>query len=174
MIDVLKSLNLFDRLIVEHGGSVIFKEHISLLKEQMLILDSERKDLQIQNKDLQIKINDIEKEINIAKNKNTELQRKINDIHNVTLSEKHEKVLITVASYSGQHAALFADILKISELEAITKLNYLSSLELLHYREAGLKDPSNPKKFPKPVQIWFVSKLGHAYIKAHNMNDKIA
>lgn len=140
----------------------------------MLILDSEKKDLQIAKKDLQIKINDLEKDINIAKERNEALKKQLDEIHSITLSEKHEKILIAVASYSGQYSEILGQVAEMSEQEATSKLNYLSSLGLLHYKTGRLKDPNEPKKIPKTVNIWFVSQPGHAYIKAHNLNDKIA
>lgn len=173
MVDILKNLNLLDKLVIEHGGSVIFKNHIALLKEQILIIDSEKKDLQISAKDLQIKINDLEKDINVANERNESLKKRLDEIHSVTLSEKHEKVLIAVASYSGHHSAALAQVTGMSEQETTSKLNYLSSMGLLHYQTGGLKDPNEPRSFPKAVSIWFVSKPGHAYIRAHNLNDKI-
>ena len=173
MIDILKNLNLLDKLVVEHGGSVIFKNHISLLKEQLLILDSEKKDLQIANKDLQIQINDLDKEIDIANKKSEALQKQLDDIHSITISENHEKILLAVANYSGQHPGVFSQIVHMSEQEVSAKLTYLNSLNLLHYREAVLKDQENPKGFGRPIKIWFISKPGHAYIKAHKLNDQI-
>lgn len=174
MVDILSSLNLFDKLVVEHGGSVIFKNHISLLKEQMLILDSEKKDIQIANKELQLRINDLEKEVRIANERSDHLQKILDEVHSITLNENHEKVLVAVASYSGQHSAVLANTTGLSEAETTAKLNYLSSLNLLHFQHGMLTDTSNPKPSHKSVSLWFVSKTRRAYVKAHNLNIKIA
>ena len=173
MIDILKNLNLLDKLVVEHGGSVIFKNHIALLKEQTLILDSKTKEFEIANKDLQIKLNDKDKEITVANERTKLIQKELDKINDVALNENHTKVLIAVASYSGQYSKVISQVTSLSEQETTAKLNYLSSLGLLHFKTGSLADPNDHKKFPKAVSMWFVSQPGHAYIKANSLNDKI-
>jgi FtsZ-binding cell division protein ZapB len=166
--------DLFEKLINEHGSAAILKERVVALKDLIIELEKENSSLKSENEvlknktiDLELKNNDIKKEKNIC-------QARLDKIHSITLNEKHEKVLIAVASYSGQYSVVLAQITGLSEQETKSKLNYLSSLGLLHFKAGSLKDQDNPKLFPKAVNIWFVSGPGHSYIKAHNLNEKIA
>jgi len=165
--------DLFEKLINEHGSATILKERVVALKDQVIELEKENSSLKSENVvlkqqiiDLELKNNDIEKEKSIC-------QARLNEIHRITLNENHEKVLIAVATYSGQYSLPLAQAAGLPEQETTSKLNYLSSLGLLHFKPGFLHDQNNPRRITKSVSMWFLSNEGHAYIKAHDLNDKI-
>ncbi|MCI5210782.1 MAG: hypothetical protein D3910_18790 [Candidatus Electrothrix sp. ATG2] len=165
---------LFKELINEHGSAPILKERVAAFKDKVVDLENENSSLKTKISVLEDEIQDLKSEKLCIEEEKSSCQAQLAEIHSVTLSEKHEKVLIAVASYSGHHSAVLAHAAGLSEQETVSKLNYLSSLEMLHFKTGGLADPSNPKSFPKAVSIWFVSGPGHAYIKSHDLNKKIA
>lgn len=117
-------------------------------------------------------IENLKASLNQERNKNEVLEQQLRVIHSITLNENHEKVLIAVAKFSGQPPETFARATGLSKEEITAKLNYLSSLRLLHFRSGFVVVQDDGKR--SSVDIWFVSDLGHTYIKAHNLNDKIA
>lgn len=165
--------DLFEKLINEHGSSTILKERIVAFKDQVVALEKENASLKSENSvlknqviDLELKVNKIEKEKNIC-------QARLEEIHRITLNENHEKVLIAVASYSGQYPAVLAQVTGLSEQEVTSKLNYMSSRRILHYQTRYLKEKDSKKLFGQEVSVWFVSDAGHAYMNAHNLVEKI-
>jgi FtsZ-binding cell division protein ZapB len=166
--------DLFEKLINEHGSATILKERVSAFNDQVIELEKENSSLKSENSvlnknitDLELKNNDIEKEKSIC-------QARLDEIHSIILNENHEKILIAVASYSGQHPATFASFSCMSEQETTVKLNYLYSLGLVLSQPGFIKNQNSQKNFSNPVTMWILSNKGHAYIKAHNLNSKIA
>lgn len=174
MGDGLKGISgLFEKLINEHGSATILRERVVAFKDQVVDLEKENTVLKSENTVLKEKIKNLESEkLGIAKEKNI-CQARLNEIHSITLNEKHEKVLIAVASYSGQYSAALAQVTGLPEQEVVSKLNYMSSRGLLHYQTRYLKEKDSKKLFGKEVSIWFVSGPGHAYMNAHNLIEKI-
>jgi hypothetical protein len=166
-------LDLFEKLGDEHWSAKIKEERLVFFREQIAATDKKISILESENSELKSFIKKLETEkFNIEKEKNI-CQTRLDKIHSITLNENHEKVLIAVASYSGQYSAVLAQVTGLSEQEVTSKLNYMSSRGLLHFQTRYLKEKDSPKLFPKEVSVWFVSGPGHAYIKAHNLNDKI-
>lgn len=165
---------LFEKLINEHGSSTILKERIAAFKDQLIDLENENESLESENAVLKSQINDLQKQkTEITKDKEV-CQAQLDKIHSICLNENHEKVLISVASHSGQYPEVLSKVSGLSVQEVTAKLNYLSSLGLLHYQVRYLIDQNQKPFSSREVNIWFISKPGHAYIKANNLNEKIA
>ena len=167
-------LDLFEKLGDEHWSAKIKEERLVFFREQIAATDKKISILETENSELKTLTKKLESEkLAIEKEKNI-CQARLNEIHRITLNEKHEKILITVASYSGQHPAAFAFYSGLSEQEATEKLNYLFSLGLVLSQHGLIKDQDNPRNLSKPVTMWILSNKGHAYIKSHNLNDRIS
>jgi regulator of replication initiation timing len=165
--------DLFEKLINEHGSATILKERIVAFKDQIIDLEKENASLKSENFVLKDQIKNLESEkLSLEKEKNV-CKKRLNEIHSITLNENHEKILVAVASFSGQYPAVIAQVTGLSEQEVFSKLNYMSSRRLLHYQTRYLKEKDSNKLFGKEVSIWFVSDLGHAYMNAHNLIEKM-
>jgi predicted ArsR family transcriptional regulator len=98
-------------------------------------------------------------------------QAHLDKIHNVSLNKKYEKILITIASHSGQRAQIISQHSGITENEVSEKLNYLETLHLVTQKRGGVKNPNGG--FPLAVQVWYLSEQGHVYINANELHSEI-
>lgn len=166
-------LELFEKLGDEHWSAKIKEERLVFFREQIAATDKKISVLESENAKLKLLVDQLEVEkLKIEKEKNI-CQARLDEIHKIILNENHEKILIAVASYSGQHPSAFASYSGLSEKEAIVKLNYLYSLGLVLSQPGFMKTQNNGKCSSVPVTMWILSNKGHAYIKAHNLNSKI-
>jgi len=167
-------LELFEKLGDEHWSAKIKEERLIFFREQIAATDKKISVLEGKNAKLKLLVEQLEAEkFKIEKEKNI-CQARLGEIHKIVLNETQEKILIAVASYSGQHPATFAHYLRMSEQETTEKLNYLYSLGLLLSQPGFIKDKNSHRSFSHPTTMWIVSNKGHAYIKAHDLNSKIA
>ncbi len=120
-------LDLVNDIINEHGSANIRGERIAALKDAIVQLEKE-------NAALNSAIICLKSDMENVKQENRICQERLNHIHSVTLNENHERVLLAVANYSGQPPGVFAQATGLSKENVTAKLNYLSSLGLLHFR----------------------------------------
>ncbi len=55
-------LNLFDKLIVEHGSAVVKGDHIALLREQLQVAEKQLEKLETENKELKERLEKYEEQ----------------------------------------------------------------------------------------------------------------
>lgn len=167
-------LELFEKLGDEHWSAKIKEERLVFFREQISATDKKVSVLEGENSKLKLLVEQLEAQILRIEKEKRICQAHLDDIHKIVLNENHEKVLISVASYSGNYSAAFAQATGIPEQEVVSKLNYLLSFGLLLRDHGFIKENNGNKTFSKPVTTWLLSNKGHAYIKAHNLNNKIA
>lgn len=113
--------------------------------------------------------------LNQERNKSASLDQQLRIIHSINLNEKHQSVLVAVASKSGSDTACIAEYAGLPECEALEKLSYMESQHLVHrgHRHRTVPDPDKPRGIQQQFFTWTVLSRGHHCIIALGLQEKI-
>lgn len=154
----------------------------AVLKERLV--DSEKQVSALEHKsiDLEAKVLGLEQDklelasrLQQSEQNRRALEKRIVEIHSITLNEKHKSVLLAVASRSGAETLGIAEYAGISESEALEKLSYLESHFLVSHltRHRTIPDPGKPRGIPQKFFTWTVVTRGHACINYLGLQERI-
>jgi len=144
----------------------------AVLSENIIALETENKSLNDENAVLKIKLEESEQQ---RRTLEKQIEQKLIESHEDSLTEKYEKVLLAVAIKSGSETSVIEKYLGMSETETSEKLSYLASLKFVN-KDLPLKpvvDPITNKEFLKPFDSWTVIENGINYMRSHDLLSKI-
>ena len=171
-------LGEIERLINEHGSSVILKERISLASDQISLIQQQKAVAESQSIALKGEVTNLQEknlillrenealrlDLSQAEEKIRNLEKCISEIHSISLNSVQEKMLLAVSVKSGSEACVLAEYLGLPEDETLQHLNHLYSKRLVHYNSVLVSIPGNPIPNMKVTKPWLVTPLGHNYI----------
>jgi hypothetical protein len=94
-------LDDIEKVINEHGSSLILKERITLAQDQYSILERQKKDLDTNVVDLKAKNSALEANLEQAQIKIRNLEKQLAKSHELNLPKDEEKVLKTICENTG-------------------------------------------------------------------------
>lgn len=84
-------LDLFNRLIIEHGSAEVQSKHIALVREQLALADKRIAELESENSLLKSKLENTETTIQELTKENEKLQTKIQEYENIQKKPLHKQ-----------------------------------------------------------------------------------
>lgn len=157
-------LDLFSKLVVEHGSAEVQSKHIALFKDQLMLADKKITELETENAALKSKFENAETTIEKLTKENEILRSKIKEYEQTTEHSTHNNLLEEIRgrilywlSKSTMTDEQVSNTLQIG-LEVAT-------FHLLELKKTKMvKDSFRIDKYNHAVSLWSVDQEGRRYL----------
>jgi len=151
-------LDLFSKLVVEHGSAEVQTKHIALFKDQLVAADKRILELESEVTGLKGQLENSESALKKFQIEDKELRSKIQEYEKSSYGNLLEQIkvdiLLYISKYEEAYVKPLANALKIGSQTAICHLEDLSELEMVDH-SISLGGGENH---------WYLTKEGRKYL----------
>lgn len=154
-------LDLFTKLVVEHGSAEVQSKHIALFKDQLALADKKISELETENATLKSQLNNSEMTIQKLASEHEKLRSEIQEYEKPTNKTSHAdhleeikvNILLLLSKYEALTASNVASTLKIGVQTATFHLEELFDSDLISASYSTYEETS-----------WYLAQAGRKYL----------